>query len=461
MQFISKAMKQLSLLLALALLLFLSACATGNRIIERRGNPMLRERSFTGMSDACKDEKTAREEAVRNALSQVSLFNGVSVDYTYLAQTTEENGKLQDNSVSNVALLSKSLFRVVKFEFYTEQRKGPEGNTWQSWCYIPYSDEVRENFLSELIKLTRQGIEPAESQLSASAPATPELIISNLERVFCHYLDARKASQSWFTAPNSYTAFVEGKTNQIMQQVDAFYRELVLSASPAGVNELSFNATYKKVPYSGTVSAVEINPVSFIDTLVVTQQNDGALITISPRHSGSTNLRVAVDKDRFPGFQCYRDVSVTLQLNHLFTRKTVGLCCRDDNGGRQETATAFGKLITEVEGRIVDLSLLSADDALSTAAGKSCDYLLIAETSLSELRENPQQNLFIAFPTLSMRIIDLAKQQVIYQTGYPNATLTDIRCFGKTSSAAITEAYAFKAILTNEAFLKGFHELKK
>jgi len=107
-----------------------------------------------------------------------------------------------------------------------------------------------------------------------------------------------------------------------------------------------------------------------------------------------------------------------------------------------------------VEGKIVDLSDLYTNNALIQSQKNGCSYLFIAETRLTEVRENPQQHLFIAFPTISLKIVDIATQKVIYQAGFPNTSLSDIRGLGKTRETAISNAYSFGKCLLIRNFLK-------
>lgn len=454
-------MKLKCFLFTLAVLVMMAGCASGSRIIEQRGNINIRDLAFTGMSEICSSEKAARDEAMRDALAQVSLFDGASVNYMHFSHSEETNGTLKERSDTQVSILSKSLFRVLRFEYYIEHTQRPEGKAWQAWCHIPYSEELRQRFLEDLISSTESGIDTVENHLPEPFQASPEMYINNLASLWSYYSAAQITARAWFTAPNAYTAFLESKAALARQKIEEFYRALKLTASPGENNMISFAAHHKQRPYAGVVSVIEKNLVAIVDSVVVTKQSSGALIRVAPHKSGTTNLRVYIDRDRFPGVECYLDVSVTLRLNHLFTGKTIGLCCRDKSGAVSDTATALGKLITNTEAEVLELSSLSFDAATLQAASTGCAYLVIAEPSLIEVRENNEQKLHIAFPTLSLKIVDPITKQVIYQAGFPNTDLPDIRGLGKTREAAISAAFSFNKILSNPAFLRSFHELRK
>ncbi len=427
------------------------------KVVEVRGKASLRNLPFTGISGMCADEKTAREEAMRNALTQISLFDGVSVNYTYLSQTIEENGTVNEKSESDVSMLSKSLNQALEFNYYSEQSKGPQGLKWQAWCHIPYSDTVRQKFLDELIRLTSNSIEPVESQISEADSTNPIDYIDNLDRVWKFYSTNQVASKNWFTAPNNYTAFLERKCNEASQQVEGFYQHLVFQSNMKGANSVRLQCLYKGNPYSGNLVVNEHNAVAMIDTLMVTKDGDGFLVAFFPKHTGETTIRVNVDQDRFPNVECSRDVPLTLELKHLFTGKTVGLYCRDSCNKCPEAEAAFSDLITGVEGKVVELSFLDMDKTLE----QGISYFLIIEPRITEVRENHQQGLFIAFPALSMKIIELATRKIIYEVGFPNSSISDIRGLGKTRETAISNAYSFGEVLTNKDFIRSFRELKK
>ena len=370
------------------------------------------------------------------------------------------NGILQDSNSTNQALISKSLFRVIKYDYYMEQTKGPDGIKWKAWCAIPYSESLRQNFLNELIQLTQQGIEPVENQLMA-VQTNPSAYLDDLESIREYYQKAQSAAQNWFNTPNTYTTWLDAKLTKYSQLVGAFYRDLVITIAPLGVNEMILKTSYQQMPYSGMITALEKSAVPMARDIVITRQNDGSQITIIPQRTGVSTWRIYLDKDRFPGVECFRDVTIGVQLEHIFTGKTIGLCCRDKMGARLETATALGKLITEFEGKSLDLSSFMTEDALLQAARQGCSYLMVAEANLTEIRENAQQNLFIAFPTLSLRVVDIISGQIVFQSGYPNPALSDIRGLGKTKEAATTDAYSLGRILSDQGFLQSFYGLKK
>lgn len=430
-------------------------------MIEKRGDKSIRDLSFTGVSGFCVEEKTAREESMKNALSQLSLFDGVSVDYSFLSHTLEENGIVDETVESNVTLLSKSLMRVLKFEYYLEKSKSAKGLNWQAWCHIPYSESVRNMFLDDLIQQTSDGVEREEADLENFSFLSPNEYITTLVNVLSYYNGYKSQANKWFGTPNKYTVFLTKKNSDYNQRIEAFYNELELSKTNPGINRLNLLYTYRGTPYTGVVSGIEYRSVPILDSLVITKDRDGFLVNISPLHSGNTSIRFYVDKDQFKGIQCFQDIPVSITLQHIFTGQTIGLCCRDEQGQNRVTSSVFNKLVTEVEGKVIDLSSLSSEDAPKQAADKGCVYLLIVDTRLTDVRENTKQNLFIAFPTLSFRIIDLGKQKVIYETSYPNEFVKDLRGLGKTRETAVVNAYSFNGLLSNKDFLRSFRALIK
>ncbi|MCB5253983.1 MAG: hypothetical protein PHS23_00700 [Candidatus Cloacimonetes bacterium] len=57
--------------------------------------------------------------------------------------------------------------------------------------------------------------------------------------------------------------------------------------------------------------------------------------------------------------------------------------------------------------------------------------------------------------------MDITSGQIVFQSGYPNPALSDIRGLGKTKEAATTDAYSLGRILSDQGFLQSFYGLKK
>lgn len=438
-------------------ILLLSGCAGSGKLIESRGNEAIRKLPFCGVSSLCADERTAREEARLDALSQIAMFDGVGIDYRLLAKSLEQDGQESQAVQSNVSVLSRSLIKTLSFQYYLEISKSPQGKHYQAWCHIPWSEEIRESFLRELTGLVCQPVTSLDTRISLGVETDPESYIAALSRAFTYYTEASEQAARWFLTPNSYTAVIQSRLQNLKSELYLFYDNLKLSYSSPSPNRMHLNADFQGIHYKGRLS-IDPSP-QVIDTLSIIDEAEGWQVVFSPLKSGEFPLRYHLDGDLFPLETFSRVIPTPLKLEHPFAGSTVGISCLDENGHRPETAAALANLVNSLEGKVIYIEPDKQEANLKKAWELKCRYLISAFASIEDIRENTQQGLFIAFPTLDIKIQDLASEKTIFAARYPNADFPDLRARGKTKEVAIKEGYAFSALFADPVFIKVIRSL--
>ncbi len=447
--------RQLQFLLAI---LLLSGCAGSGKILESRGSEAIRKLPFCGVSSVCADERTAREEARLDALSQIAMFDGVGVDYSLLAKSLEKDGQESQSIQSNVSVLSRSLIKTLSFEYYLEISKAHQGKHYKAWCHIPWSEEIRESFLRELTGLVCQPVTSLDTRISREVETDPESYIAALSRAFAYYTEASEQASRWFLTPNSYTAVIQSRLQNLKSEISSFYGNLNLSCSSPSPNRMHLNADFQGIHYKGRLS-IDPSP-QVIDTLSIIDEAEGWQVVFSPLKSGEFPLRYHLDGDLFPLETFSQVIPTPLKLEHPFAGSTVGISCLDGSGYRPETAAALANLVTSLEGKVIKIESHLPETDLSQAAKLNCQYLISAVAGIAEIRENPQQGLFIAFPTLDIKIQDLASEKNIFAARYPNSDIPDLRARGKTKDVAIQEGFAFHSLFSDPLFIKAIRSVK-
>gem|GEM_PF-3864196 len=393
-----------------------------------------------------------------DALSQIAMFDGVGVDYRLLAKSLEKDGQVSESVQSSVSVLSRSLIKTLSFEYYLEISKAPRGKQYQAWCHIPWSEEIRERFLAELTSLVSQPVSSLDARISRGVETDPESYIATLSRAFTYYTEASEQATRWFLTPNSYTAVIQSRLQNLKSEINSFYRNLNLSYNSPSPNRMHLKANYKGTYYKGRLSLDPLPEV--IDTLSIVDDAEGWQVVFSPLKSGEFPLRYHLDGDLFPLETFSRVIPTTLELQHPFAGSTVGISCLDGSGYRPETAAALANLVTSLEGKVIKIESHLPETELSKAAKLNCQYLISAVAGIAEIRENPQQGLFIAFPTLDIKIQELASSKTIFAARYPNADFPDLRARGKTQDVAIQEGIAFHSLFSDPLFIKAIRSLK-
>ncbi len=445
------------LLVLLSALLF-AGCAGGGKLIESRGSEAVRKLPFCGVSGPCADERTAREEARQDALAQIAMFDGVGVDYRLLAESMEKDGEISQSVQSSVLVISRSLIRTLSFEYYLEISKAPQGKQYQAWCHIPWSEELKERFLTELTDLTYQPVSSLMDRITLGAGQDPESFINALSRAISYYSEAIEQASAWFSTPNLYTAALDSRFQTLISEKEDFYNHLEIDCSSSSPNRMRLNISFKGTPYRAKLSVDPLPEV--IDSFAVIPNGAGFEICFYPFRSGEYPLRYRVDSGKFPLEPYSRVIATPLKLEHPFAGNTVGISCLDATGVRPETAAALANLVNSLEGKVISVEPNKQDSGLNQARDLKCQYLISAVADIAEIRENPQQGLFIAFPTLDLKIQELATGKSIFASRYPNSVFPDLRARAKTKDVAIQEGYAFSALFSDPVFIQAIRSLK-
>lgn len=457
-------------------MLLLCACSpvsqiyfSGNKQIAIESKP------YTGVSSLCNTESQARKTAFEDALAQISMFNGLEVSaelsYSASSQSAGQTETRTEEVQQRVSVLSKCFFEATQVEYYSQAQKTGEGIQYKSWCYIPFDEQKQETFLNKLIQGHKAEIERSE-QRQAEPLTDLKTYLENLQRTTQYYFELQTVYKAKFSTPNRFTAFLQNKVDEQRNRINTFYASLFCVISSDAPNTMNARFTYNDKPFLPSCQAKEQGTTVLIDTLSISTKGNDLIITAKPLHSGTTTLRIYPEFEKFAPFAELRfwDQSLKLQLMNRFVGKKIGIAIYDKQSSSflNSAAASLGKLIASLEATSQNLNpeytsreTISEEKLIYLARASKCDYLITGQAEITNQRFNPNQGVYIAFPALSLGIIDLTTEALLWQNNYPNAELDDIRGLGKNEQQAVQAALSFEPVFSSKVLKETLSRMRE
>jgi len=420
--------------------------------------------SFTGISKISNDEQESRKDALQNALSQISIFNGVGVlsELKLNKLSIENNGNLihQETIDKKVSIFSKSFLKIFKTDYYTETYKIKNETKYKTWCYIPYNEQMKEKFLQELITGYKREIQFVENNLSSK---NINQYLENLKQTIEFYFNLKQNYEKSFSIPNSFTIFLNEKVNILKSKIDNFYTNLECSIADENVNSLEISFFHKNKAVLLESKIKEINAISMIDTFKISSRKQKTICKFRPTRSGKTGIRILPEYSKFNKYATVKhfDKTISLKLKNKFVDKKIGIAIYDiqNNNFLANAAGSLGKIITILEGSSLNINSSSEEKIIEYAKNENCDFVIIGKAEILDNKFNPNQNMFIVFPSIHLKILDLKTDEIIFQNSYPDNIIKDIRGLGKSEEQAIKNGLTFDRLFKNSTFFEEMNKL--
>ncbi len=450
----------------LSLILILCACSH-NSLVSHSGDPGIKRSglAFTGVSLHSDTESGSRQEAFLDALSQISLFSGAEIKVELASSLVSVSDMLQETSSEilkkEISVFSRSFFQVCEVEYYTEEWKDGGTTQYLSWCRIPFDHGTQEQFLKTLESGYSDEIKTVEARLEHPDEYSGAYL-RDLEEATRFYTDLQTRYQDMFSTPNLFTAFIRTRSDMYRGLISAFLDMLdcICDYPQTNVITTRFLLNNKAVMLNAHLEEVSASPL--VETISITRSGTQLIGTLKPLHSGATTIRIYPEFERFSPYISVRyfDIPVDLKLENRFAGKMVGLMIHDGHSYLSTAVAALGKQVSDLEAVAVNLqAALISPNLIQAAKDAGCHFLISGTAEITSNRYNQSQGVHIAFPSLSLSVIDLSTGTVIWQNSYPNNALPDIRGVGKTPEQAIQAALSFESVFSSPAFIEAMNRL--
>lgn len=447
-------------------------CAASGKVIRVSGDASLKamDRQVIGVSRMLADEQDAMKDGFAHALSQIASFNGISIAEEYSQEIIEVHGKTgREAKTGNLDSLNiqrrtfaKSFFRLFRVQYYVECYREHGLLSYKAWCYIPFNEQIKHNFLQSLIDGYQSEIETVESKLPALLEDNPTRYPDSIKEVMDFYTNVLQQSEGYFMETNEYIIFLKQKIQTLKADMNQFFDNLTCRSHNDGVNQIAIEFQYREQLIRMNFKINDLSTPAFIDTFAISWDSLIGKILLKPARSGKTIMRIHPAGDNFHAFGIdkFFDLPVDLQLINRFVGKKVALAIYNsrDKQTLPDATSLLGRLLADLESSA--LIILPGTEAamINDAKMNNCQMLICGEVEILDIRHNVQQEIYIAFPSCYLKVIDLNEDKLIYQNSFPNSIITanEMREFGTDIAQALKNGLSLRNLIQSKLF---FNEL--
>jgi hypothetical protein len=259
---------------------------------------------------------------------------------------------------------------------------------------------------------------------------------------------------------------LQNKVDENVNRINRFYAELNCVFSEDSANSVTARFSCQGVPFLPHCLVKETGVSRLVESVSQSKQGEFVVVRCKPSRSGTSTVSFYPEYDRFHEYVNVKscDYSLKLQLCNRFVGKKVGIAIYNTGTGLFVAAAAgsLGKVIADLEGSSVNLNpsptagnhdnQLLDNELMADAREHHCDFLMIGKAEITNQRFNQSQGVYIAFPALTLSLINLNTGSIIWQNSFPNTEFDDIRGLGKSVQQATENALSFEAVFGNNRF---------
>lgn len=446
------------------------SCATGKvKIINTSGDVSLKamNRQVIGISKMQADEQDALKDAFSHALSQIASFNGIAIAEEFSQEIINISGSgVQSTHFDNRDSLSvkrqtfsKSFFRLFQLQYYVESYRQSDWAYYKAWCYIPYNEQIKQRFFQTLIDEYQKEIEFVENELPVCLDKNPGRYPEYMDTVMQFYSTALSQSEAYFLGTNDLIIFLKQKIQKLQAESNYFFDHVNFLSQNSGLNDYIIEFFYQNKPIRLDFELKDISVPSLIDTFMVTWLGESAQIRIKPVKSGKTTVRIYPANVKFHGNKGTKafDMVTDLKLVNKFADKKIGITIYDSKNRQflPDASGLLGKVVSDLEGNSFSIQPGADAAVLGSAKAANCNLLITGEVDILDNRYNPQQEIYVVFPSLYLKVFDMISDKIIYQNSFPNDRIkaNEMREFGNDSSQALKNGQSLRNLFQNELFI--------